>query len=104
MKIYREQLNIYCRKDGHSPSRVGLAAGYNKNYVSNVIKGTIIPTIDALEAIAKELSIPLGVLLRGDDTDELTREIIEKMQKIDEPGKLAVSALVNTLSANSDPQ
>jgi len=103
MKKYREQLDKFCTRDGYSRSRVGLAAGYNKNYVSNVINGKISPTIDALEALAGELNVPLAVLLSGDDVDPLTTEIVAKMQLIDESGKRAVSALVNTLSSDHDP-
>lgn len=103
MKKYREQLDKFCARDGYTRSRVGLAAGYNKNYVSNVISGKISPTIDALEALADELNVPLAVLLSGDDVDPLTTEIVAKMQLIDESGKRAVSALVNTLSSDHDP-
>jgi transcriptional regulator with XRE-family HTH domain len=96
---YREQLAKYCNRPGYSRSGVGLKAGYNKNYVSDVISGKITPTAEALEALAGALDIPLAVLLFGDDTDQVTREIVSKMKDVDEHGQRAVNALVDSLSS-----
>lgn len=87
MTLYREQLANYCNRSGYTRSGVAKAAGYNKNYVSNVIKGDITPTIEALEALANALNVPLTFLLVGEEADTLTTEIVTKFQLIDPAGK-----------------
>lgn len=100
MLEYRNQLAKYCELDGNSRSAVGITAGYNKNYVSNIISGKITPTIEALEALAKTLKIPLAVLLFGDETDETMREIVMGMKQLEPQNQRAVSALVASLSSS----
>ncbi|MCA0905151.1 helix-turn-helix domain-containing protein [Ruegeria marisrubri] len=99
MTMYREQLEKYCGRKGYSKSGVGLSAGYNKNYVSDIISGKITPTAEALEALAEALNVPLAVLLFGDETDEVTREIVAKMRDIDEHGQRAVNAFLDSLAS-----
>ncbi len=94
---YREQLEKYCGRKGYSKSGVGLSAGYNKNYVSDIISGKITPTAEALEALAGALHIPVAVLLFGDETSEVMREIGAKMPELGESGPLAVNAFVDSL-------
>ena len=102
MTVYCRQLDKYCARSGYTRSGVSIAAGYNKNYVSNVINEKLTPTIEALEALATALNIPLAVLLFGDETDAITQEIISKLKGMDSTGMRAVSALVDTLSTPSD--
>lgn len=102
MSNYRDHLQHYCQRPGFSRSSVGIEAGYNKNYVSDVIKGKITPTIEALEKLAAALSVPLASLLFGDAADPQIAELISKIRKIDSSGQKAVQALVETLSAESE--
>lgn len=101
MSNYRDHLETYCNRAGYSRSSVGIEAGYNKNYVSDVIKGKITPTIEALDKLASALKVPLANLLFGDSADPQIAELVSKIRKIDSSGQKAVHALVETLSAGS---
>jgi transcriptional regulator with XRE-family HTH domain len=86
---------------GWSRSRVGIAAGKNKNYVSDVINGKITPTIDALDMLARVLDVPLSVLLFGDDPDDQMEEFANRFKHLDASGQKAVLALIESLSSPS---
>lgn len=100
MTRYKEQLSALCKRPGYSRYSVGKAAGYNKNYVSDVVRGNITPSIDALEKLANALDVPLSELLFGDETTQALNEISSKILSLDEPGLKAVHALVDTLATD----
>lgn len=99
MTEYQKQLDKYCKLRGLSRPRLGLAAGKNKNYVSDVINGKITPTIDALEGLAVVLDVSLAILLFGDTPDSDMEEFANKFRRLDERGQKAVFALMDTLSS-----
>lgn len=103
MTRYREQLSKLCKRPGYSRYSVGIGAGYNKNYVGEVVKGNITPSIEALEKLADALDVSLAELLFGGDSNEALDEISLRLRDLDPAGMKAVFALVNTLApAESD--
>lgn len=100
MTRYKEQLAALCKRPGYSRYSVGIAAGYNKNYVSDVVRGNITPSIDALEKLAAALDVPLSELLFGGEDNHALNEISSRLVDLDEPSLKAVHALVNTLAAD----
>ncbi|WP_333847150.1 helix-turn-helix transcriptional regulator [Phaeobacter italicus] len=101
MTEYQTQLDKLIKAAGWSRSRVGIAAGKNKNYVSDVINGKITPTIDALDMLARVLDVPLSVLLFGDDPDDQMEEFANRFKHLDASGQKAVLALIESLSSPS---
>ncbi|AHD12162.1 helix-turn-helix domain-containing protein [Phaeobacter gallaeciensis] len=99
MTAYRQQIDKYCKLRGISRPKAGLEAGYNKNYVADLVNGKITPTIEALEAIAHVLSVPLSVLLFGEEVDPQLAEFTDKFQRLDAAGQHAVGSLIETLSS-----
>ncbi len=97
MDDWKKRLAHEIHSRGLKLTKVSTALGFHRDYVSNVISGKAKPSAEKLDAICREIGVPLTNVLVGvpDDDDapkdpdarqELQRKAIESVQDLIQDG------------------
>jgi transcriptional regulator with XRE-family HTH domain len=82
LRLLRQQIRKYRKRKGLSQGKLELRIGKERNYITRVETGRIVPPVDVLSNIAEELEIPIGQLFSSDEADQdpkLLRKSILKL-------------------------
>ena len=98
MDDWKNRLAHEIHSRGLKLTKVSISLGFHRDYVSNVISGKAKPSAEKLDAICREIGVPLTSILVGppehdpdseDSTsyEELQRKALESVQELIRDGK-----------------
>lgn len=98
MDDWKKRLAHEIHSRGLKVTKVSTSLGFHRDYVSNVISGKAKPSAEKLEAICREVGVPLTNILIGAPKelvdpqdaaahDELQRKALESVQDLIRDGK-----------------
>ncbi|WP_437502324.1 helix-turn-helix domain-containing protein [Sorangium sp. So ce1099] len=95
---YGKGIRIVRAARGISQKDLAAMAGLNGNYISLIESGSRVPSVEALDSLAKALSVPVYLIaLLGSNPEDLKGMSVENAERL---GKALLETLIDHEQAN----